>query len=131
MTFVSTTYEASFTHGADEGVSPVARTVTDLDEDMIAEAMRIVGTRTKAKAKAKIVETTGPRDADGSLIRDRDRDRGHASSCCCQMPTDANAFGRALEVQRRALDEGFHRALSLPALLVAATAAQHRRTVLH
>lgn len=34
-------------------------------------------------------------------------------------------------MQRRALDEGFHRALSLPDLLIAATAEQHRRTVLH
>ena len=74
----------------------MARTVIDLDEDMVAEAMRIFGTRTKAKAVrlamedavkrqlrleladaiksgaldlSEIVETTGPRNADGTLRR--------------------------------------------------------------
>jgi len=42
-----------------------------------------------------------------------------------------DTFTRALEIQRNALNAGFHRALSLPDLLIAATAAQHRRTVLH
>ncbi|WP_439676838.1 PIN domain nuclease [Embleya sp. MST-111070] len=40
-------------------------------------------------------------------------------------------FTRALEVQRHALDAGFHRALSLPDLLIAAIAERHRLTVLH
>jgi Arc/MetJ family transcription regulator len=74
----------------------MARTVIDLDEDMVAEAMRIYGTRTKAKAVrmameeavkrhlrqelaeaiksgeldlSEIVENTGPRNADGTLKR--------------------------------------------------------------
>ncbi len=74
----------------------MARTVIDLDEEMVAEAMRIFGTKTKAKAVrlamedavkrhlrlefanavksgeldlSEIVETTGPRNADGSLQR--------------------------------------------------------------
>ncbi|MEU3203388.1 PIN domain nuclease [Streptomyces cyaneofuscatus] len=45
--------------------------------------------------------------------------------------TDDNAFARALEVQRHALNAGFHRALSLPDLLIAATAELNRLTVLH
>ncbi|MEU5823187.1 PIN domain nuclease [Streptomyces sp. NPDC047803] len=40
-------------------------------------------------------------------------------------------FARALEVQRHALRAGFHRALSLPDLLIAATAELNRLTVLH
>jgi predicted nucleic acid-binding protein len=36
-----------------------------------------------------------------------------------------------LEVRRHALNAGFHRALSLPDLLVAATAELNRLTVLH
>jgi Arc/MetJ family transcription regulator len=74
----------------------MARTVIDLDDDMVAEAMRIYGTRTKAKAVrmameeavkrhlrqelaeaiksgeldlSEIVENTGPRNADGTLQR--------------------------------------------------------------
>ncbi|MFB8089099.1 PIN domain nuclease [Streptomyces sp. NPDC055992] len=42
-----------------------------------------------------------------------------------------DAFARALEVQRHALHAGFHRALSLPDLLIAATAELNRLTVLH
>ena len=42
-----------------------------------------------------------------------------------------DAFTRALDIQRHALNAGFHRALSLPDLLVAATAELNRRTVLH
>lgn len=45
--------------------------------------------------------------------------------------TDDNTFARALEVQRHALNAGFHRALSLPDLLIAATAELNRLTVLH
>ncbi|MEV5430267.1 type II toxin-antitoxin system VapB family antitoxin [Streptomyces sp. NPDC052701] len=79
---------------ASEGIVPTARTVIDLDEDVVAEAMRIFGTRTKAEAVrlavedavkrhlrqggfdamdageldfSEIVENTGPRTADGSL----------------------------------------------------------------
>lgn len=40
-------------------------------------------------------------------------------------------FTRALEVQRHALNAGFHRALSLADLLIAATAELNRLTVLH
>ncbi|SFF68090.1 hypothetical protein SAMN05216251_12427 [Actinacidiphila alni] len=47
------------------------------------------------------------------------------------LPTDDDAFARALEVQRHALNAGVHRALSLADLLIAATAEAHRRTVLH
>ncbi|MCM2578850.1 PIN domain nuclease [Streptomyces meridianus] len=47
------------------------------------------------------------------------------------LPTDDDAFERALEIQRHALNAGFHRALSLPDLLIAATAELNRRTVLH
>ena len=42
-----------------------------------------------------------------------------------------NAVTRALEVQRHALHAGFHRVLSLPDLLIAATAELNRLTVLH
>lgn len=45
--------------------------------------------------------------------------------------TDDNAFARVLEVQRHALNSGLHRALSLPDLLIAATAELNRLTVLH
>ena len=74
----------------------MARTVIDLDDEMVAEAMRIYGTKTKAKAVrmamedavkrhlrqefadavksgdldlSEIVESTGPRNADGTLQR--------------------------------------------------------------
>jgi len=40
-------------------------------------------------------------------------------------------FDRALEVQRAAIERGFHRALSLPDLLVAATAERRDAIVLH
>lgn len=47
------------------------------------------------------------------------------------LRTDDDAFARALEVQRHALNAGFHRALSLPDLLIAATAELNQLTVLH
>jgi predicted nucleic acid-binding protein len=47
------------------------------------------------------------------------------------LRADDGTFTRALEVQRHALNAGFHRALSLPDLLIAATAEQNRLTVLH
>ncbi|MEU3222688.1 PIN domain nuclease [Streptomyces sp. NPDC006976] len=47
------------------------------------------------------------------------------------LRTDDDIFTRALEIQRLALNSGFHRALSLPDLLIAATAELNRRTVLH
>ena len=47
------------------------------------------------------------------------------------LRTDDDTFARALEVQRHALNTGFHRALSLPDLLIAATAELNRLTVLH
>jgi len=47
------------------------------------------------------------------------------------LQADDHTFGQALEIQRHALNAGFHRALSLPDLLIAATAVLHRRTVLH
>ncbi|WP_256104172.1 PIN domain nuclease [Streptomyces sp. ODS05-4] len=47
------------------------------------------------------------------------------------LVTGDDAFGHALEIQRHAVNAGFHRALSLPDLLIAATADVHRRTILH
>jgi len=47
------------------------------------------------------------------------------------LRSDDHTFTRALEVQRHALNAGFHRALSLPDLLIAATAELNRLTVLH
>ncbi|MFJ6695770.1 PIN domain nuclease [Streptomyces sp. NPDC091272] len=44
---------------------------------------------------------------------------------------DDQVFDRALEVQRAAVERGFHRALSLPDLLVAATAELSGAIVLH
>ena len=84
----------------------MARTVIDLDEKMVAEAMRIFGTKTKAKAVRlamedavkrhlrqeffdamdagevdfhEIVESTGPRHANGSLKHHGDRNGGRAA----------------------------------------------------
>ncbi|MFD7063548.1 type II toxin-antitoxin system VapB family antitoxin [Streptomyces sp. NPDC059906] len=78
----------------------MARTVIDLDESMVAEAMRIFGTKTKAQAVrlamedavkrhlrqegfdamdagefdfSEIIESTGPRNADGTLKREGGR----------------------------------------------------------
>ncbi|MFJ6568168.1 type II toxin-antitoxin system VapB family antitoxin [Streptomyces sp. NPDC091292] len=78
----------------------MARTVIDLDETMVAAAMRIFGTKTKAQAVrlamedavkrhlrqegfdamdagdfdfSEIIESTGPRNADGTLKRDGGR----------------------------------------------------------
>ncbi|MCM2389232.1 type II toxin-antitoxin system VapB family antitoxin [Streptomyces albipurpureus] len=78
----------------------MARTVIDLDEAMVAEAMRIFDTKTKAQAVrlamedavkrhlrqegfeamdigdfdfSEIIESTGPRNADGTLKRDGGR----------------------------------------------------------
>ncbi|MGH3310256.1 MAG: PIN domain nuclease [Streptomyces sp.] len=47
------------------------------------------------------------------------------------LRAEDDTFARALEVQRHALNAGFHRALSLPDLLISATAELNRRTVLH
>ncbi|MFJ9566793.1 PIN domain nuclease [Streptomyces fuscichromogenes] len=47
------------------------------------------------------------------------------------LHSDDHTFTRALEIQRHALNVGFHRALSLPDLLIAATAELNRLTVLH
>lgn len=44
---------------------------------------------------------------------------------------DDETFARALDIQRHALNAGFHRALSLPDLLIAAIAEANRLTVLH
>lgn len=96
-----------FTHvSICEGTVHMARTVIDLDEDMVTEAMRIFGTKTKAKAVrlamedavkrhlrqeffdamdageldfSEIVESTGPRNADGSLKHDGDHNGGQAA----------------------------------------------------
>lgn len=78
----------------------MARTVIDLDDAMVAEAMRIFGTKTKAQAVrlamedtvkrhlrqegfdamdagefdfSEIVDSTGPRNSDGTLKRAGDR----------------------------------------------------------
>ncbi|MFI6895867.1 type II toxin-antitoxin system VapB family antitoxin [Streptomyces sp. NPDC050256] len=78
----------------------MARTVIDLDDAMVAEAMRIFGTKTKAQAVrlamedavkrhlrqegfdamdagdfdfSEIVDSTGPRNSDGTLKRDDGR----------------------------------------------------------
>ncbi len=42
-----------------------------------------------------------------------------------------DVFDRVLEIQSAALERGFHRALSLADLLIAATAERHRAIVLH
>ncbi|MFD5424618.1 PIN domain nuclease [Streptomyces sp. NPDC127084] len=47
------------------------------------------------------------------------------------LRADDDVFTQALEVQRHALNAGFHRALSLPDLLIAATAELNRLTILH
>ncbi|MFD7918747.1 PIN domain-containing protein [Streptomyces sp. NPDC059740] len=47
------------------------------------------------------------------------------------LRSDDRTSARALGVQRHALNAGFHRALSLPDLLVAAAAELNRLTVLH
>jgi len=47
------------------------------------------------------------------------------------LRTEDDSFARALEVQRHAPNAGFHRALSLPDLLIAATAELNHVTVLH
>ncbi|WP_369217177.1 PIN domain nuclease [Streptomyces flavofungini] len=47
------------------------------------------------------------------------------------LPCDDQEFERALEIQALALNAGFHRALSLADVLIAATAERHRVTVLH
>ncbi|KAF0651524.1 MULTISPECIES: PIN domain nuclease [Streptomyces] len=47
------------------------------------------------------------------------------------LPCNDAEFERALEIQTLALSAGFHRALSLADVLIAATAERHRATVLH
>ncbi|NUS95126.1 MAG: PIN domain nuclease [Nocardia sp.] len=47
------------------------------------------------------------------------------------LPCNDEEFERALEIQGLALAAGFHRALSLADVLIAATAERHRATVLH
>ncbi|MFI1538589.1 PIN domain nuclease [Streptomyces anandii] len=47
------------------------------------------------------------------------------------LPCNDEEFERALEIQALALNAGFHRALSLADVLIAATAERHRATVLH
>ncbi|SFF68076.1 antitoxin of type II TA system, VapB [Actinacidiphila alni] len=84
----------------------MTRTVIDLDDEMVAEAMRIFDTKTKAKAVrlamedavkrhlrqeffdamdsgeldfSEIVEQTGPRHTDGTLKRGNGHDGGRAA----------------------------------------------------
>ncbi|WP_233580838.1 type II toxin-antitoxin system VapB family antitoxin [Streptomyces triticirhizae] len=109
----------------------MARTVVDLDDNMVAEAMRIFGTRTKAKAVRLAME-----DAVKRRLRQEGFDALDAMEPSSATPfeyprTDEDSFTRALEIQRHALNTGFHRALSLPDLLIAATAEQNRVTILH
>ncbi|MFD8967863.1 PIN domain nuclease [Streptomyces sp. NPDC059568] len=47
------------------------------------------------------------------------------------LPCPDEVWDMALEIQRVATDQGNHRALSLPDLLIAATAQRHKVTVLH
>ncbi|MER7759112.1 PIN domain nuclease [Streptomyces sp. NPDC097619] len=47
------------------------------------------------------------------------------------LPCEYEDSERALEVQREAVEVGFHRALSWPDLLIAATAERHASVVLH
>ncbi|MFF0725815.1 PIN domain nuclease [Streptomyces sp. NPDC004134] len=47
------------------------------------------------------------------------------------LPCNDAEFERALEVQSLAMNSGFHRALSLADVLIAATAERHRVTILH
>jgi hypothetical protein len=48
-----------------------------------------------------------------------------------RLPTPEECWGRALEVQRLLIDGGKGRAVSLPELVIAATAERHGATVLH
>ena len=47
------------------------------------------------------------------------------------LTCDADQWQRALEVQQMAIDAGYHRALSMADLLIAATAERHQSVVLH
>jgi predicted nucleic acid-binding protein len=47
------------------------------------------------------------------------------------LPCNDEEFERALEIQALVLSAGFHRALPLADVLIAATAERHRATVLH
>ncbi|MFF1464950.1 PIN domain nuclease [Streptomyces sp. NPDC002932] len=47
------------------------------------------------------------------------------------LPCNDEAFEQALAIQALALNAGFHRALSLADVLIAATAERHGATVLH
>ncbi|NUU20295.1 MAG: PIN domain nuclease [Streptomycetaceae bacterium] len=47
------------------------------------------------------------------------------------LPMPDEVWDRALEVQHFAITKGFHRALSMADLLIAATAERHSATVLH
>ncbi|MFJ9476360.1 PIN domain nuclease [Streptomyces mirabilis] len=47
------------------------------------------------------------------------------------LPCPDEVWDRAKELHRAALDRGFHRALSIPDLVIAACAERHRATVLH
>ena len=47
------------------------------------------------------------------------------------LSTPDEVWDRATEIQREAIRKGFHRALSMPDLLIAATAERHGATVLH
>lgn len=65
--------------------------------------------------------------------RDNESDAGGVTCAWSTgwIATRALRFTRAPEVQRHALNAGFHRARSLPDLLIAATAELNRLTVLH
>jgi hypothetical protein len=47
------------------------------------------------------------------------------------LPCNDEEFERAIEVQSLAMNAGFHRALSMADVLIAATAERHRVTILH
>jgi hypothetical protein len=82
-------------------------------------------------APVRIPNATPPSpEAPGEGAEGAEGASAHGSTPFDHQRTDDGAFSRALEVQRHVPDAGFHRALSLPDLLVAATAEFNRLTVL-
>jgi predicted nucleic acid-binding protein len=98
--------------------------------------------RTKARAKATLDELNergvlavcGPVEMEVMYSARNDHEAARIRQWLLgfdYLPMPDEVWDRAKEVQRLAIKKGFHRALSMPDLLIAATAERHGVTVLH
>ncbi len=119
----------------------MSRTVIDLDDDLVAEVARALGTRTKKDTvntalrevlenRRRAVALTRLREA-ATEATDRARGIADFRSLFGWVPVRDRAFARAWEVQGELTTKGQHRSAGPVDLVVAATAELHSLTLLH